>query len=71
MRTASPTRPVRRDLADFLAALQSIDAAEGLSEEKQNWFRAVLGTYDKEIQRALEALNGDVMSVVCEIWTTY
>ncbi|QNN52114.1 aminoglycoside phosphotransferase family protein [Nocardioides mesophilus] len=60
-----------RDLADFLAALRSIEAGEGPQPGTHNWFRGgTLRTYDKDTRRALEEL-ADVVDVELarEIWT--
>ena len=66
--------PVRfgLELAGFLAALQSIDTADGPRPGKHNWFRgATLRTYDAQVQRALTALDGHVdVDLAREIWTT-
>ncbi|OZM72651.1 aminoglycoside phosphotransferase [Amycolatopsis antarctica] len=66
--------PVRfaLDLAGFLAALQSVDAAGGPQPGKHNWFRgAPLRTYDAQTQRALAALDGHIdVDVALEIWQT-
>jgi aminoglycoside phosphotransferase (APT) family kinase protein len=58
------------DLAGFLAALQSVDAADGPQAGKHNWFRgATLRTYDAQAQRALTALDGHIdVDLACEIW---
>lgn len=60
-----------RDLADFLAALQRIETAEGPQPEIHNWFRGgTLRTFDKDTQRALEELAGHVdVELAREIWT--
>jgi aminoglycoside phosphotransferase (APT) family kinase protein len=60
-----------RDLADFLAALQSIEAAEGPRPGIHNWFRGgTLRTYDKDTQHALDELAGHVdVELAREIWT--
>ncbi|GAA5017112.1 aminoglycoside phosphotransferase family protein [Actinopolymorpha pittospori] len=57
-------------LADFLAALQQIDPTDGPAPGLHNWYRGgTLETYDKEAQRALEALDGHVRTdVAAEIW---
>ncbi len=64
--------PVRfaLDLAEFLAALQGIDAAGGPQPGVHNWFRGgTLRTYDEEVERALVALDGHVdADLVREIW---
>ncbi|MET8852256.1 aminoglycoside phosphotransferase family protein [Amycolatopsis sp. NPDC004625] len=61
-----------RDLAGFLAALQSIDATGGPQPGKHNWFRgATLRTYDAQAQRALTALDGHLdVDLAREIWKT-
>ena len=60
------------DLAGFLAALQSIDAADGPQPGVHNWFRGgTLRTYDKDTQRALEELAGQVdVELARDIWAT-
>jgi len=60
-----------RDLADFLVALQSIEAAEGPQPGIHNWFRGgTLRTYDENTQRALQELAGYVdVELTGEIWT--
>ena len=60
------------ELADFLAALQSIEAAEGPQPGVHNWFRgATLRTYDEDTQRALEELAGHVdVELAREIWAS-
>ncbi|GIJ21231.1 aminoglycoside phosphotransferase family protein [Micromonospora lutea] len=64
--------PVRfaLDLAGFLAALQSVDAAGGPQPGIHNWFRGgSLRTYDKDVERALAELDGHVdAGLVREIW---
>jgi aminoglycoside phosphotransferase (APT) family kinase protein len=64
--------PVRfaLDLAEFLAALQSVDTADGPQPGLHNWFRGgTLRTYDKEVERALAELDGQVdAELVREIW---
>lgn len=66
--------PVRfaLDLAGFLAALQSVDAADGPQPGKHNWFRGgTLRTYDALAQRALSALEGHIdVALARGIWTT-
>ncbi|MEO3928429.1 aminoglycoside phosphotransferase family protein [Micromonosporaceae bacterium B7E4] len=66
--------PVRfaLDLAEFLAALQSVDAADGPQPGIHNWFRGgTLRTYDKEVERALAELGGHVdAELVREIWAS-
>ena len=73
--TASADRiadPVRfaLDLADFLAALQSVDVTDGPQPGVHNWFRGgTLRTYDEGTQRALEELSGHVdVELAREIW---
>ncbi|MGC4812149.1 aminoglycoside phosphotransferase family protein [Micromonospora sp. DT228] len=68
-RIADPVR-FAIDLADFLAALQGVDAAGGPQPGVHNWFRGgTLHTYDKEVQRALMQLHGHVdAELVREIW---
>ncbi len=58
------------DLAGFLAALRSVDAADGPQPGKHNWFRgATLRTYDAHTQRALTALDGHLDTAMArEIW---
>jgi aminoglycoside phosphotransferase (APT) family kinase protein len=64
--------PVRfaLDLADFLTALQAVDAAGGPRPGKHNWFRGdTLRTYDALTRRALTTLDGHVdVSAVHRIW---
>ncbi|QUQ65724.1 aminoglycoside phosphotransferase [Kutzneria sp. CA-103260] len=66
--------PVRfaLDLAEFLAALQRIDAADGPQPGKHNWFRgATLRTYDGIAQRALTTLDGHIdVDLARELWKT-
>ncbi|WP_306205912.1 aminoglycoside phosphotransferase family protein [Actinoplanes sp. RD1] len=68
-RIADPVR-FAIDLAEFLAALQGVDAAGGPQPGVHNWFRgATLRTYDKEVERALATLDGHVdAGLVREIW---
>jgi aminoglycoside phosphotransferase (APT) family kinase protein len=73
--TASADRiadPVRFavDLADFLAALQSVEVAGGPQPGIHNWFRGgTLRTYDEDTQRALEELGRHVdVELAREIW---
>ncbi len=70
-RIADPVR-FALDLAEFLAALQSIDAADGPQPGTHNWFRGgALRTYDKEVERALAELDGHVdAELVRKIWTS-
>ncbi|SNT57702.1 Predicted kinase, aminoglycoside phosphotransferase (APT) family [Streptosporangium subroseum] len=60
------------DLAGFVAALQSIDTADGPRPGKHNWFRgATLRTYEGQLESALEKLDGHVdVSLAREIWKT-
>ena len=59
------------DLADFVAALQSIDASEGPQPDKHNWFRgATLRTYEGQALGALDKLRGHIDVVLAhELWT--
>jgi aminoglycoside phosphotransferase (APT) family kinase protein len=68
-RIADPRR-FALDLAEFLAALHSIDAADGPQPGIHNWFRGgTLRTYDQEVQRALAKLAGQVDGELArEIW---
>ncbi|MEU6077169.1 aminoglycoside phosphotransferase family protein [Micromonospora sp. NPDC047074] len=70
-RIADPVR-FAVDVAEFLAALQSIDATDGPRPGPHNWFRGgTLRTYDGEAQRALTALDGHVdVDLAREIWKT-
>jgi aminoglycoside phosphotransferase (APT) family kinase protein len=70
-RIADPMR-FALDLAGFLAALRSIDAAGGPRPGKHNWFRgATLRTYDGQAQRALTTLDGTIdVGSAREIWQT-
>lgn len=70
-RVADPVR-FAVDLAGFLAALQSVDAAGGPRPGKHNWFRgATLRTYDATARRALTALEGRIdAGLAREIWAT-
>ncbi|MEV6603755.1 aminoglycoside phosphotransferase family protein [Kutzneria sp. NPDC051319] len=58
------------DLAGFLAALRSIDAADGPQPGKHNWFRgATLRTYDAQARRALATVDGHIdVELAREIW---
>jgi aminoglycoside phosphotransferase (APT) family kinase protein len=58
------------DLADFLAALQSVDTTDAPRPGKHNWFRGgTLRTYDGLAQRALTALDGHVdIDLARTIW---
>ncbi|MGS2616847.1 aminoglycoside phosphotransferase family protein [Micromonospora sp. LZ34] len=68
-RIADPGR-FALDLAEFLAALQSVDATDGPRPGLHNWYRGgTLRTYDGEAQRALTALDGHVdITLAREIW---
>lgn len=68
-RIADPVR-FALDLADFLAALQGVDAGEGPQPGVHNWFRGgTLRTYDAMTRRALRELNGHVdVDVAREAW---
>lgn len=58
------------DLAGFLAALYTIDAAGGPAAGKHNFFRGgPLTTYDSETREAISALNGEVdTDAATEVW---
>lgn len=58
------------DLADFVAALQGIDASEGPQPGIHNWFRgAALLTYDAQTNGALAAMSGLMDGeLALEIW---
>jgi aminoglycoside phosphotransferase (APT) family kinase protein len=60
------------DLAGFLAALQSVDAADGPQPGKHSWFRGgTLRTYDAQAQHALAVLDGHIdVDLARQIWTT-
>jgi aminoglycoside phosphotransferase (APT) family kinase protein len=59
-RIADPVR-FAVDLAGFLAALQSVDTADGPGPGLHNWFRGgPLRTYDGDARRALTALDRHV-----------
>jgi aminoglycoside phosphotransferase (APT) family kinase protein len=68
-RIADPMR-FALDLAEFIAALLSIDTAGGPQPGIHNWFRGgTLRTYDKKVHDALAALDGYVdAGLVREIW---
>jgi aminoglycoside phosphotransferase (APT) family kinase protein len=70
-RIADPVR-FGLDLANFLAALQSVDVAGGPQPGIHNWFRGgTLRTYDKKIERALAELGDRVdTELVRDIWTS-
>jgi aminoglycoside phosphotransferase (APT) family kinase protein len=55
--------PIRfaEDLADFVAALQGVDASAGPQPGKHNWFRgATLRTYEAQAVSAMEHLRGSI-----------
>lgn len=60
------------DLAEFLAALRSVDATDGPQPGKHNWFRGgALRTYDAQAQHALVVLDGHIdVDLARQIWTT-
>ncbi|MGW2892263.1 aminoglycoside phosphotransferase family protein [Streptomyces griseoruber] len=64
--------PIRfaEELANFVAALQSIDASEGPQPGKHNWFRgATLRTYEAQALGALDELRGHIdVARVRELW---
>lgn len=68
-RVADPVR-FAVDLAGFLAALQTIDPADGPQPGIHNWFRGgTLRTFDTNTHRALAALDGRVdVELAREIW---
>lgn len=70
-RVADPVR-FALDLAEFLAALQSVDAADGPQPGIHNWFRGgTLRTYGGKVDRALAGLDGQVDSELArEIWAS-
>lgn len=59
------------DVADFVAALQGVDATDGPQPGKHNWFRgATLRTFDGKVHGALADLRGHVdEGLVLEIWS--
>lgn len=59
------------DVADFVAALQGIDATGGPQPGRHNWFRgATLRTFDAQTHSALADLDGHIDSeLALEIWT--
>ncbi|KJS59574.1 aminoglycoside phosphotransferase APH(3') [Streptomyces rubellomurinus] len=65
--------PIRfaEDLADFVAALRSVDASHGPQPGKHNWFRgATLRTYEARALGALEELRGHIdVAPAHELWT--
>jgi aminoglycoside phosphotransferase (APT) family kinase protein len=69
-RIADPVR-FATELAGFLAALNSVDPADGPGPGIHNWFRGgPLRTYDEDTQRALRELGGLVdVELAREIWT--
>lgn len=66
------TDPVRfaLDLAEFIAALQGVDTADGPRPGQHNWYRGgTLRTYDGEANRGLTALDGRIdVELAGEIW---
>jgi len=59
-RIADPIR-FAKQLADFLVALQRIDATGGPPPGRHNWFRgAPLSVYDGETRRAIAVLDGEI-----------
>jgi aminoglycoside phosphotransferase (APT) family kinase protein len=68
-RIADPVR-FAVDLAEFLAALRSVDPADGPRPGKHNWFRGgALRTYDRTVGDALAALDRHVdAGLAWEIW---
>jgi aminoglycoside phosphotransferase (APT) family kinase protein len=68
-RIADPVR-FAADLAEFLAALQSVDTGGAPRPGKHNWFRGgTLRTYDEAARRALAKLDGQVdADLAREIW---
>lgn len=58
------------DLADFLAALQSVDAADGPQPGVHNWYRGgALRTWDQDTRRAIAELDGYVdVELARAIW---
>ncbi|WJK38936.1 aminoglycoside phosphotransferase family protein [Solwaraspora sp. WMMA2056] len=68
-RVADPVR-FATDLAEFLAALQGVDAAGGPQPGVHNWFRGgTLRTYGQEVEHALAELGDHVdAEPVREIW---
>lgn len=64
--------PIRfaEELANFVAALQSIDASEGPQPGKHNWFRgATLRTYEAQALGALDELRGHIdVALAGELW---
>jgi aminoglycoside phosphotransferase (APT) family kinase protein len=68
-RIADPVR-FAVELADFLAALQRIDATDGPRPGVHNWFRGgTLRTYDTLARRSLDELAGDIdVQLAGRIW---
>ncbi|MFJ6899934.1 aminoglycoside phosphotransferase family protein [Streptomyces hokutonensis] len=64
--------PIRfaEELANFVAALQSVDASEGPQPGKHNWFRgATLRTYEAQALGALDELRGHIdVALARELW---
>jgi len=70
-RVADPRR-FAFELAEFLAALQSVDTTDGPQPGIHNWFRGgTLRTYDETVERALTKLDGHVDAELArEIWAS-
>ncbi|MFD0745632.1 phosphotransferase [Phytohabitans flavus] len=70
-RIADPMR-FALELAEFLAALQRVDTADGPQPGIHNWFRGgTLRTYDEQVERALTKLDGHVDAELArEIWAS-
>ncbi|WFE67087.1 aminoglycoside phosphotransferase family protein [Micromonospora sp. WMMD714] len=68
-RIADPVR-FALDLAEFVAALQDIDAAGGPRPGRHNWYRGgTLRTYHEQASRGLRALGGRIdTGLADEIW---
>ncbi|SCE69121.1 Predicted kinase, aminoglycoside phosphotransferase (APT) family [Micromonospora matsumotoense] len=68
-RIADPVR-FALDLAEFIVALQAVDAADGPRPGQHNWYRGgTLRTYDGQAGRGLIALDGRVdVDLASEIW---
>jgi aminoglycoside phosphotransferase (APT) family kinase protein len=68
----SDPRRFALDLAEFLAALQSVDTADGPQPGIHNWFRGgTLRTYEERLHHALTELDGHVDAELArEIWAS-